>query len=39
MIKALIKLADFTNSDMLDKLRNKFGEVRGSLVTGIADTE
>lgn len=27
MFKALIKLADFTNSDMLNRLVNKFGEV------------
>ena len=36
MIKALLKLADFANSDMLAKLRGRFGEVRAELVAGIA---
>ncbi len=36
MIKALLKLADFANSDMLTKLRGRFNEVRAELVQGIA---
>jgi hypothetical protein len=38
MIKALIKLADFANSEMLDRLRQKFADVRAEMVQGIADT-
>ncbi len=38
MIKALIKLADFANSDMLKKLVKKFGDVRAELVQGIENT-
>ena len=36
LIKALLKLADFANSEMLAKLRTKFQEVRAELVAGIA---
>jgi len=38
MIKALLKLADFANSDMLQRLREKFQSVRGEMVQSIADT-
>merc|ERR1711907_651214 len=38
MIKALLKLADFANSDMLMRLREKFAAVRAEMVQGIADT-
>merc|ERR1719486_1132645 len=38
MIKALLKLADFANSDMLQRLREKFASVRGEMVQSIADT-
>jgi hypothetical protein len=36
LIKVLLKLADFANSDMLARLTAKFNEVRASLVTDIA---
>ncbi len=36
MIKALLKLADFANPDMLNRLIGKFNEVRASLVSDIA---
>jgi len=39
MIKALLKLADFANSEMLGRLREKFAAVRAEMVQGIADTE
>jgi len=39
MIKALLKLADFADSDMLDRLRAKFAAVRAELVQGIIDTQ
>jgi len=38
MIKALLKLADFADSDMLDRLREKFAAVRAELVQGIIDS-
>jgi len=38
MFKALLKLADFANSDMLDRLREKFSAVRAELVQSIIDT-
>merc|ERR1712159_383411 len=38
MIKALLKLADFANSDMLQRLREKFAAVRAEMVQSIADT-
>merc|ERR1712151_1042231 len=38
-IKALLKLADFANSEMLGRLREKFAAVRAEMVQGIADTE
>jgi len=39
MIKALLKLADFANSEMLGRLREKFMDVRAEMVQGIADTQ
>merc|ERR1712167_184734 len=39
MIKALLKLTDFANSEMLAKLREKFAAVRAEMVQSIADTE
>merc|ERR1711990_677916 len=38
MIKALLKLADFANSDMLQRLQEKFAAVRAEMVQSIADT-
>merc|ERR1711981_156676 len=38
MIKALLKLADFANSEMLGRLREKFSAVRAEMIQGIADT-
>ena len=38
MIKALLKLADFADSDMLQRLREKFAAVRAELLQQIADT-
>ena len=38
MIKALLKLADFANSEMLGRLREKFQAVRAEMIQGIADT-
>jgi len=38
MMKALLKLADFANSEMLGRLREKFAAVRAEMVQGIADT-
>lgn len=38
MIKALLKLADFADSDMLGRLREKFSAVRAELVQSIIDT-
>ena len=38
MIKALLKLADFANADVLARLVAKFEEVRASLVSDIAFT-
>jgi len=38
MIKALLKLADFANSEMLGRLREKFAAVRAELLQSIADT-
>jgi hypothetical protein len=37
MIKALLKLADFANPEMLARLVAKFNEVRASLVSDIAN--
>merc|ERR1712046_103111 len=39
MIKALLKLADFADSDMLQRLREKFAAVRAELLQGIADAK
>merc|ERR1712228_1031999 len=39
MIKALLKLADFANSEMLGRLREKFAAVRAEMLQGIADTK
>merc|ERR1712151_1064652 len=39
MIKALIKLADFANAEMLARLAEKFQAVRAEMVQGIADAE
>jgi hypothetical protein len=39
MIKALLKLADFANSDMLQRLQEKFSAVRAEMLQSIADTE
>jgi len=39
MIKALLKLADFANTEMLGRLTQKFNDVRASLLQGIADTQ
>merc|ERR1712151_959091 len=39
MVKALIKLADFANAEMLARLTEKFQAVRAGLVQGIADAE
>jgi hypothetical protein len=36
LVKALLKLADFANADMLARLVAKFNEVRASLVADIA---
>merc|ERR1711990_920827 len=38
MVKALLKLADFANSEMLGRLREKFAAVRAELLQSIADT-
>jgi len=39
MMTALIRLADFANSEMLEKLRGKFAEVRAEMVQSIVDTK
>jgi len=39
MVKALLKLADFANAEMLGRLREKFADVRAEMVQGIADTQ
>merc|ERR1711990_911963 len=39
MVKALLKLADFANSEMLGRLREKFAAVRAELLQSIADTQ
>merc|ERR1712072_767719 len=39
MIKALLKLADFADSEMLQRLREKFAAVRAEMVQSIIDTQ
>merc|ERR1711970_59635 len=38
-MKALLKLADFANSEMLGRPREKFAAVRAEMLQGIADTQ
>jgi len=37
-VLALIKLMDFTNTDMLNRLTAKFTEVRNSMLSSVEET-